>query len=535
MAEAKTEPSQVTVSGGSSGLLQQITVGRHQLVGDEPAEQGGADAGPNPYDFLLAALGTCTSMTVSLYARRKGWPLEGVKVHLMHSKVHALDCASCETREGMLDRIDRGLELAGPLSDEQRGRLLEIAQQVPGPPHPHLGDRHPDAARASRAREQPHPDGPGRAVRQRSRRPPDPAGPARASDRPGRSRDPSAPAAQPTPSRRTLVLPRRLRPPDASRAGSPWTWLPIPHVGLQTVSWLLEGEVVHHDSLGLEGRAEPGVLNLMTAGRGIAHAEETPPRNAGRLRGVQLWVALPERDRDAAPAFEQRPRPPPSRARRRAGHRAHGRARRPAITRPRLLAHGGRRPLRPRERAASWCPSIPASSTHSCRSKEKARLDDHDLSVDTLYYLGCGRRELVLTSGQDALPGLATGGRALRGDDPHVVELRGPHHRRDRGGTAGLGGGPALRRGPRLCRRPPRRPALRRPPCSEALIEEAGSFGLRAGASRYNSLCVTRPSPAWPWPTSRPFSAAARAPWPCASGCSTPGRGRPCCPPTCRG
>ena len=131
MAEAQPEPSKVTVSGGPSGLLQQITVGRHHLVGDEPAEQGGGDAGPNPYDFLLAALGTCTSMTVSLYARRKGWPLEGVTVQLMHSKIHALDCASCETKEGMLDRIDRDVELQGPLSEDQRSRLLEIANKCP--------------------------------------------------------------------------------------------------------------------------------------------------------------------------------------------------------------------------------------------------------------------------------------------------------------------------------------------------------------------------------------------------------------------
>jgi uncharacterized OsmC-like protein len=131
MAEAKPSPSPVTVSGGSTGLLQHITVGRHRLVGDEPVEEGGEDAGPNPYDFLLAALGTCTSMTVSLYARRKGWPLEGVKVHLVHSKVHAVDCASCETKEGMLDRIERGPTLLGPLSDEQRTRLLEIANKCP--------------------------------------------------------------------------------------------------------------------------------------------------------------------------------------------------------------------------------------------------------------------------------------------------------------------------------------------------------------------------------------------------------------------
>jgi len=131
MADPLPDPWRVTVTGGSSGLQQHVVAGRHALVGDEPVDQGGTDAGPDPYDFLLAALGTCTSMTVSLYARRKGWPLEGVKVHLMHSKIHALDCASCETREGKVDRIDRDLELMGPLSDEQRGRLLEIANKCP--------------------------------------------------------------------------------------------------------------------------------------------------------------------------------------------------------------------------------------------------------------------------------------------------------------------------------------------------------------------------------------------------------------------
>src|SRR5262245_60421405 len=115
---------------------------------------------------------------------------------------------------------------------------------------------------------------------------------------------------------------RRLLPRSQRRLVGPWCFLdsygpltfssgkpmdvaPHPHIGLQTVSWLLDGEIVHHDSLGLEGAAGPGVLNLMTAGKGIAHAEETPPENVGRLRGVQLWVALPEGSRDTDPAFEQ--------------------------------------------------------------------------------------------------------------------------------------------------------------------------------------------------------------------------------------
>ena len=121
----------VIVRGAAAGLAQEITVGRHRLPADEPIEDGGTDLGPNPYDLLLAALGACTSMTLALYARRKQWPLESVTVRLRHSKIHAADCAACETREGRLDRIDRDVELAGDLDETQRSRLLEIANKCP--------------------------------------------------------------------------------------------------------------------------------------------------------------------------------------------------------------------------------------------------------------------------------------------------------------------------------------------------------------------------------------------------------------------
>ena len=124
------EPS-VVVRGLASGFAQEIAAGKHQLKGDEPVEVGGTGTGPTPYDFLLAALGSCTSMTVSLYARRKQWPLEDVTVRLKHSKVHAEDCADCETKSGMLDRIEREVVLTGPLSEEQKARLLEIANKCP--------------------------------------------------------------------------------------------------------------------------------------------------------------------------------------------------------------------------------------------------------------------------------------------------------------------------------------------------------------------------------------------------------------------
>jgi putative redox protein len=106
-------------------------MGPHRIRADEPASAAGTDAGPSPYDLLLAALGACTSMTMGMYARRKGWPLEEITVHLRHSKIHATDCAECETKEGMLDRIERDIHLGGPLSDEQRSKLLEIANKCP--------------------------------------------------------------------------------------------------------------------------------------------------------------------------------------------------------------------------------------------------------------------------------------------------------------------------------------------------------------------------------------------------------------------
>jgi putative redox protein len=126
-----SEARETVVHGSAKGFAQEITVGRHGLLADEPVAAGGTDTGPTPYDLLLASLGACTSMTVSLYARRKQWPLEAVTVRLRHSKIHAADCEECETRTGLLDRIERDVELHGELSDEQRARLLDIASKCP--------------------------------------------------------------------------------------------------------------------------------------------------------------------------------------------------------------------------------------------------------------------------------------------------------------------------------------------------------------------------------------------------------------------
>jgi len=93
--------------------------------------QVGGDTGPDPYDYLLAALGVCTSMTVGLYARRKQWSLENITVSLWHSRIHAKDCEECETKEGMLDRIEVEVDLTGSLTPEQHAKLMEIAAKCP--------------------------------------------------------------------------------------------------------------------------------------------------------------------------------------------------------------------------------------------------------------------------------------------------------------------------------------------------------------------------------------------------------------------
>lgn len=130
-SQVTAEHREVIVSGGAAAWAQEINVGGHRFIADEPVAAGGADAGPGPYDLLLAALGACTSITVSMYAKRKDWPLEGVEVTLRHYKIHAEDCGNCETKAGMVDRIDRELAFTGPLDDAQRERLLDIANKCP--------------------------------------------------------------------------------------------------------------------------------------------------------------------------------------------------------------------------------------------------------------------------------------------------------------------------------------------------------------------------------------------------------------------
>jgi uncharacterized OsmC-like protein len=130
-APAVADGSVVVTDDGAGRYSQRITAGRHVLTADEPASVGGADAGPTPYDLLLAALGACTSMTLRMYAERKGLPLHRTTVRLRHDRIHATDCAQTDETVGKLSRIRREIHLEGPLDEQDRKRLIEIADRCP--------------------------------------------------------------------------------------------------------------------------------------------------------------------------------------------------------------------------------------------------------------------------------------------------------------------------------------------------------------------------------------------------------------------
>src|ERR1043166_6318749 len=129
--QAGEQTAHVVVRGGAGNFQQEVIAGKHHFVSDEPVSVGGGDAGPDPYDYLLTALGTCTSMTIGLYARRNRMPLEHITVSLSHSRIYAADCEECETKEGMLDRIDVEVKLTGQLTPEQHAKLMEVAARCP--------------------------------------------------------------------------------------------------------------------------------------------------------------------------------------------------------------------------------------------------------------------------------------------------------------------------------------------------------------------------------------------------------------------
>ena len=123
--------NQIVAITGGEGFRTEVMANGHPLVADEPASVGGTNTGPTPYNLLAAALASCTSMTLRMYADRKQWPLEEVQVTVKHSKIHAADCTECEDREGRIDHLHRIVRMEGPLDDAQRKRLLEIADRCP--------------------------------------------------------------------------------------------------------------------------------------------------------------------------------------------------------------------------------------------------------------------------------------------------------------------------------------------------------------------------------------------------------------------
>lgn len=130
-ADAVPEHEDVVAWGPERGFRTELTVGPHAMVADEPATLGGSELGPTPYGYLLAGLGACTVMTLRMYADRKKWPLDQAVAQLSHEKVHARDVPGLDGHSGQIDRIERTVHLHGPLSDEQRARLLEIADKCP--------------------------------------------------------------------------------------------------------------------------------------------------------------------------------------------------------------------------------------------------------------------------------------------------------------------------------------------------------------------------------------------------------------------
>lgn len=121
----------VLVNSGIAAYVQNISIGSHRLLADEPTDAGGTNAGPNPYELVMAALGACTSMTVRMYAERRQWPLEKVHVQLTFSRIHAIDCDDGNHEKGMVSRIEREIAFVGDLSEIQRERLMHVANNCP--------------------------------------------------------------------------------------------------------------------------------------------------------------------------------------------------------------------------------------------------------------------------------------------------------------------------------------------------------------------------------------------------------------------
>eukprot|EP01040_Poterioochromonas_malhamensis_P015515 gene15515-17381_t len=308
----------------NSPFRQIVSIGQHTIISDEPAAVGGLDEGPSPYQLLCSALGSCTAMTMQMYAARKKLPLEKVEVKLLHQKVYAKDLEdvigaspTTSTVHAKIDKFERIITLHGPkLSEEDRKKLFEIANKCPV--HRTLESKSVVTSTLAPVPE-PLPTA-------------SDSFPASASDMAGGVRKIDPKFDLMIPSRLTHIVPgfavKRVLPFHSKRAVSAFVFLdhfhnpvdekspevgPHPHIGLATLTYLYEGVGHHRDSTGADAVITPGAVNYMIAGKGCVHSERiidvldkfdvSASKGVKKQHGLQIWVALAKEEEQRTPQF----------------------------------------------------------------------------------------------------------------------------------------------------------------------------------------------------------------------------------------